>query len=315
MLLLCAYLITGFVHGSAAEDEFPVLKGPYLGQEPPGITPRVFAPGVISKDGVSEGGATFSSDGELFIYKRYYRGKPDPEELWLSELEDGKWTRPHRASFDGEHSDWDFNFAPTGRAFYFTSRRPALIDGKEASPSNIWLTERVSSGWTEPRLLEHPVNVIDSYSGYPSLTKDGAIYFHSERADSLGQVDIYRARLKNGKYVKVENVGGPVNTENREFDPCVAPDESYLIFVSNRPSEIGLAYDMYISFRSDDGSWSEPKGLGGILGRAGLPSVTPDGRYFFFKSSAGGESDDPENSDIYWVDTKVFDQLRSKRGK
>jgi len=29
-------------------DEFPILKGRYLGQKPPGMTPEVFAPGIVS---------------------------------------------------------------------------------------------------------------------------------------------------------------------------------------------------------------------------------------------------------------------------
>jgi hypothetical protein len=31
----------------AQQDDSPVLKGPYLGQKPPGQIPEVFAPGII----------------------------------------------------------------------------------------------------------------------------------------------------------------------------------------------------------------------------------------------------------------------------
>ena len=30
--------------------EFPVLKGPYLGQKPPGMKPEIFAQGIITTD-------------------------------------------------------------------------------------------------------------------------------------------------------------------------------------------------------------------------------------------------------------------------
>ena len=33
---------------AAAQEEWPTLSGPYLGQEPPGTTPAVFAPGLIT---------------------------------------------------------------------------------------------------------------------------------------------------------------------------------------------------------------------------------------------------------------------------
>ena len=36
---------------SFSQYEFPVLKGPYMGQEPPGLVAEPFAPGIISKQG------------------------------------------------------------------------------------------------------------------------------------------------------------------------------------------------------------------------------------------------------------------------
>jgi len=44
-LLLTFLAVSG---GSHAQGEFPNIKGPYLGQEPPGLTPKVFAPGIVS---------------------------------------------------------------------------------------------------------------------------------------------------------------------------------------------------------------------------------------------------------------------------
>ena len=36
---------------SYAQDNFPALKGSYMGQKPPGMMAEPFAPGIISKDG------------------------------------------------------------------------------------------------------------------------------------------------------------------------------------------------------------------------------------------------------------------------
>ena len=36
------------------KTDIPVLKGPYFGQKPPGATPEVFAPGIVSIDEYSE---------------------------------------------------------------------------------------------------------------------------------------------------------------------------------------------------------------------------------------------------------------------
>lgn len=40
---------------------FPVLKGFYLGQEPPGIIPEIFARGIISADNPGKPGCVFST--------------------------------------------------------------------------------------------------------------------------------------------------------------------------------------------------------------------------------------------------------------
>lgn len=46
---------------------FPVLSGPYLGQELPGRQPELFAPGIIST-GLADLNSVFSPDGKEFYY-------------------------------------------------------------------------------------------------------------------------------------------------------------------------------------------------------------------------------------------------------
>jgi hypothetical protein len=35
---------------SAHQEDFPVLKGPYFGQKPPGMEPKIFAPEIMESD-------------------------------------------------------------------------------------------------------------------------------------------------------------------------------------------------------------------------------------------------------------------------
>jgi len=48
----------------ARQEDVPRLKGPYLGQKPPGMTPEVFAPGIVSKDG-PQAKLFFTRDGNI----------------------------------------------------------------------------------------------------------------------------------------------------------------------------------------------------------------------------------------------------------
>jgi Tol biopolymer transport system component len=118
--------------------------------------------------------------------------------------------------------------------------------------------------------------------------------------------DIYRANRVNGQYPKVENLGVPVNSEYHEVDAFVAPDESYMIFCSDRPGGYGKA-DFYVSFRKKDGSWTVPVNLGDKINSPFseyIPSVSPDGKYFFFTTDKTGQRD------IYWVDAKIIRSLK-----
>ena len=56
----------------AAQEEVSRISGPYLGQAPPGRTPELFAPGVVST-GLDELNSVFSPDGrELYFCVRQY---------------------------------------------------------------------------------------------------------------------------------------------------------------------------------------------------------------------------------------------------
>lgn len=49
--------------------------------------------------------------------------------------------------------------------------------------------------------------------------------------------------------------------EFNDHDPFIAPDESCLIFSSNRPGGYG-SNDLYISFRNDNDTWTAPRNMG-----------------------------------------------------
>ncbi len=297
-------------HPAAQADEFSALSGPYLGQQPPGDLPEAFAPGLIATADDFTGGITFSADADVLVYKLYVPGAADIEQIWFSAKAAGHWSEPARAPFDGEFDDWDFQFSRTGRRLFFTSRRPAVFDGQTSRYSHIWQVDHTSSGWTEPVLVPAPVNELNTYSGYPSATTDGTLYFHSERPDSEGKIDIYRARLVDGRYGEIEHLGGPINTSYRELDPAIAPDESALVFLSNRPGSGPHSYDLFVSYRDAEDNWSLPRGLFALVGNgSGLPGFSADGEYFFFTGvDKDGEGDGATvlAMNPYWVSTDAL---------
>lgn len=60
-------LIVAVITINAHQTEFPKLTGPYMGQKPPGMTPELFAPEIISREDTREFAITFSPDGREFF--------------------------------------------------------------------------------------------------------------------------------------------------------------------------------------------------------------------------------------------------------
>ena len=320
-------LIIFFISHCTQQKDTPKLTGPYLGQEPPGMTAEVFAPGIVST-GHGEFCSVFSPDGNEFYWS--LTGAPYPV-IVVMRQDNGQWTEPEIAPFSGKYLDYDMAFTPDGKRLFFCSRRPLDKNGPPKDNTDIWYVERDGTGWSEPKHLQSPVNS-DAQEYYPQFSQNGTLYFSSTRAESYGTADIYRALYKNGGFLEPENLGPPINTEYFEGDLFISADETYIIVTCyGRPDSLGSG-DLYISFRKEDGSWSPLKNIGPSVNSVAnehCPILSPDGKYLFFSS---GRTRHPEysdaaitleekvemmnswgngrNEDIYWIDAKIIDALK-----
>ena len=304
-IILCL-LIFSVVNSFSQEKDLSALKGPHLDQKPPGLMPEVFAPGIISTE-ATEGSSSFSNDGRFYLFARAGSAQ---EGIFIMELENGVWNKPRLAPFSAGKHDWDFMLAPDGKTVFVASERPIRKGGSPLSDHQIWVSVRTNEDWSEPRLPPFPVNSAQ-HDSYPSVTKDGTLYFFSRRDGGLGNGDIYRAMKTNDQYAEVENLSRPINTIHHEVDPYIASDESYIIFCSNRPGGFGKE-DMYISYKKEDGSWTAPLNMGDEVNspyQEYIPYVTPDGKYFFFTSNKTGDRD------IYWMDAGIIERLKTEKLK
>ena len=286
---------------ASAEAARP-LRGPYLGQVPPGATPVLFARNLVSTE-TTELCAVFSPDGTEFYFARSERERG--ARMRVVTQANGVWGGPRPVELGGDYSSVDMFMSRDGQRLYFCSNR--ALDGKGAAKNDtdIWVATRAAGGWSAPVNLGNAVNS-GANDYYPTLTTRGDLYFSSPREGGAGGNDIYRSRLTEGQLARAENLGSPINTEKWEFDPFIAPDESFVIFASNRAGSFGDS-DLYISFRTPAGAWATPRNMGEPINSVGpeyTPMLSPDGKYLFFTSGRGGPDD------IYWVDASVIDRLR-----
>ena len=287
---------------SFAQD-FPVLKGPYLGQKPPGKVPEPFAHGLLSTTEFSAIGISVTPDGNEIYYASW---RQDPRTvIMVTKLKNDRWIKPEIVSFSGKYQDWDMNLSPDGKRMFFTSKRPVKKNEEPMKLGDIWYVDRKASGdWGDPVWLGPPVNS-DLPEVHPTVSNNGTIYFFS--AESGKMPNIFCSKFVNGKYMKPEKLENPVNTDFADMDPFVAPDGSYLLFHSNRPEGLG-SNDLYISFFNiKENSGTEPVNMGSPVNSENneyCPRVSHDGKYMFFSRREEGRGE------FYWVDAKMIEDLK-----
>ncbi len=113
MLVGLPYLIQ-----AQTTQEFPELRGEYLGQKPPSNTPELFAPGIVST-GANEMSICFSEKGdEIFLLVAR------PTLIITSSIKNSVWTDFEEPSFiDPVRANYYMFLSPNGKKLFFTSTR------------------------------------------------------------------------------------------------------------------------------------------------------------------------------------------------
>ena len=262
-----------------ATGDWPVLEGPYLGQKPPGMVPEIFAPDVVSSNDHIEMGCTWSPDLREFYFAR----SETPEissnwAIWFIRKEAGVWTEPRIVSFSGRFRDFGPFIPPDGRCLIFIRR------GNKENKTRMgsWIVDRKGSTWSHPRFF---------HEAYDLTTNDfRTFYFSTERNKETNQ-DIGRMEFNNGVFSAQVKLPQELNTPEFEAHACLSPDGTYMLFDRTKST--------FVSFLRDDGTWSKGYDLGR---KYHIPAISPDGKYIFFEYEG----------DIYWVDTKIIEDLKPR---
>ncbi len=303
-------------------------KGAYLGQDPPGEEPELFAPGVISTGMHEHSSPVFSPDGKEIYWSVFFEFRGPQKILWMKQ-ENGVWSAPEVAPFSTHFKDGNPFISPDGSRLYFESMRPIHEDDSARSDYDLWFVDRTEVGWGMP------VHMAEINSGAHdrgvSVANDGTLYFSSARDGGYGNSDIYRSEPDNGQYKVVHNLGTTVNSPGYESWPYIAPDESYILYEKSHISATGVK-GINISFKRRDG-WTAPAGLGEMINKSGqnrFPMLSPDGEYLFFVSSRAltkapltqqpdyesliEESNKPGNGwgDVYWIDSSFILNFKNR---
>ena len=147
LMFLAIVLGAGLLY---AQDQLE-LKGPYLGQVPPGDSSIVFAPDFISTD-AGELNSVFCCDGNEFYFSR--RGIPGKSSvLMMTKRIDDIWAEPEELHSTGIYSDIDLFITPNWKSLVFCSRRPYHDGDNEKPDHDFWIADRTKIPGLSPDLL------------------------------------------------------------------------------------------------------------------------------------------------------------------
>lgn len=274
---------------------FPILTGPYFGQQLLNEKAELFAPVVLVKPKLAHSNIVFSKDGDRAYW--CYNG------IWFSKIDNGNWSKPIKVPFSREEFSDDAPFlSPDGKRLFFSSKRP-MSETDKSRKENIWVVEIEDDNWSEPRLLPPVVN--NMYQHWQvSVDAEGTLYF-GHKPNENSDKDIYYCRLVDGEYQIPEKMDDMINSDYNENNPYISPQGDYLIF-----TRLADKHDnsLFISFKLKNNSWSQSINLKEHLHfrfLANCPIVTQDGKYLFFLDAFEGEYQ------RFWISAKIIDIVKA----
>ncbi len=158
---------------------------------------------------------------------------------------------------------------------------------------------RADGTWSEAQNAGPAINTTQ-WESQPCLSADGReLFFVRESRQGQGNANIWRAVLREGRWVDVQPLPSTINTPGMESTPFLHADGCSLYFASD--GHLGLGgTDLYLSRRVNDTTWSVPQHLAyplnDHLDNFGLV-VRPDGSEAFL--ARGGMYEGGERVDLY----------------
>lgn len=275
-----------------SDSNLSIMNDKYFGQNPPGMTAEIFAPGIVSVNGRYEYGVSFTPDLEEIYFTAEIKG--EGASVFFSKLIDKKWTSPEKANLTNglKRAEMEAFVNHNGTKIYFTA-----YDSRDV---RIWCATRSGNWWSNATLLDSPINDNDMVF-YSTVAKNGDLFYKNVTKRKL-----YYAPNINGKFPETFETG--IEYGSHGF---IAPSQEFILIDAKKDNDKTKDKDIHICFKMKDGTWTKPINLGDGVNSdftESCPSISPDGKYLFF-SRYNEEGGLPN---IYWVSAEVIYRLQSE---
>lgn len=153
----------------------------------------------------------------------------------FSSKKNGKtWSDMQSLPFDSdEYSVAHPAISADGSKLYFASDMPGGFGGMDLYVSNL-----ENGRWSPPQNLGPVINT-EGHEIFPTLHKDGTLFFASDGHTGLGGLDIYYTQERGNGFTPVMNMGSPINSNVDDFHLIMNEEKTHGYFSSNREGGAG----------------------------------------------------------------------------
>ena len=169
-----------------------------------------------------------------------------------------------------------------GETLIFTRREAVSHDGKRLKES-LFLSQKDGISWQKAV----PFNLDWEYNdnmGAAFISADGKyLYFTLCGVNPKTSCDICKASAKADDWDYPQLLGGSINSNAWDSQPCLSADGKELFFVSRKSGNA----DIYVAQRSEYGTWLPATPLDNTINTSGnemVPLLHPDGQTLYFSS-------------------------------
>lgn len=229
----------------------------------------------------SDHSPVISSDGKTLYYtsrrtegggeKEELDGEPFEDIFVAKKIDSVTWGKPERINF--------LNSTGHDASCQLYDNDTKMIVYKFHADGDIYYSEKNGDSWSDPKPFPN-VNT-KKFESSAFVTADGkTAYFSSNRYKKNDDLDIYYiTKDENGKWSKIKELKGEINTKFDEDAPYLTPDGKTMYFSSRGQKNMG-GFDIFKSTQDANGVWSEPENLG-------YPVNTPDDDVYYYLASNG----------------------------
>lgn len=197
--------------------------------------------GPFNEEDVHTGNGSFTQDGKRFFFTRCTDdgGVNVRCDIYVSELEEGEWSRPKKVSINDPYAT---NTHPI--IVPYSSRGEEMlmfVSNREGGQGglDIWYSVIDRSGeFSEPRNMGRRINTPnDELTPYYDF-KEEILYFSSNGLTNIGGYDIFMSKGSGRRWAVPINMGMPINSPVDDFYYIQYADGEKGFIVSNRDGSI-----------------------------------------------------------------------------